>query len=142
MSMLKTAGDKITCGLSRTKQKVGVEHDINKIVAKFKRTWQLPVLTDHTGQFVDTISVGDYQSCLERIRIAEETFAAYPSEFRRRFNNDPQQFLEYCDSLKSNPALADEAEKLGIITLRKPDKPDTTVNKNDSEAKNENKTNA
>ena len=133
MSMLKTVGDKITCGVGKTKQKVGVEHDINKIVAKFKRTGQLPVLTDSKGQFVDTISVGDYQTCLERIRLAEETFAAYPSAFRRRFNNDPNQFLEYCDTLKSNPALAEEAEKLGIITIRKPEP--TTVNKNDSEAK-------
>lgn len=134
MGMLNTLAE-IMCGTSKTKQKVGVEHDINKIVAKFKKTGQLPVLQDRLGQFVDTISIGDYQTCLEKIRTAQELFESYPSAIRRKFDNDSTKFLAYCDELKSNPKLINDAENLGLIIVNNPDLIlHPTGNKNDKEA--------
>lgn len=133
MSML-AAVTSIACGKGRTKQKIGVEHDINKIIAKFKRTGTLPVLTDNLGQFVDTTTVGDYQHCQEVVRLADEKFNSYPSEFRRRFNNDAKQFLEYVENLSKNPQLIDEAVSMGIIEKPKPvnlTPKDATANKNE-----------
>jgi len=135
MSML-AAVTKINCGKGRTKQKVGVEHDINKIIAKFKRSGTLPVLTDNLGQFVDTTTIGDYQACQEKVRQADELFHSYPSAFRRRFNNDAKQFLEYVENLPNNPHLMDEAISMGIIEKPKTDTPKTTTataNKNETQ---------
>lgn len=45
------------------------------------------------------------------IRDTDDQFAAFPSEIRDRFNNDPQNFLKFI-SVDSN---RDEAVRLGLI---------------------------
>ena len=59
----------------------------------------------------DDIPALTYQDALNKVAKAGEMFDALPSNMRNRFNNDPQQFLEFVH----NPSNADEMQKLGML---------------------------
>lgn len=134
----------IHCKGGKTKQKVGLEHDINKLVAKYKRTGKMPNLlvsgdelkSAFDADVVDLTQVGDFQACQERIVSANQLFESYPSAIRRRFNNDVQLFAEFIDQIPKSKARFDEAVEMGMIVVSDPKpevKPDATANKNDKE---------
>lgn len=137
MSMLPVK-NVIVCGVGRTKQKVGMEHDINKIVAKFKRTGKIPTLNydgeslSDSEKVVDLTSVGDYQECMNRIAMAQELFDKYPSMIKRRFNNSVKDYVKFMNNLNDTNNY-NEAKMLGIIV----EKTKPIIN----EVKNEVKTN-
>lgn len=95
---------------TRTQQQFKDEVDINTIAKNFGMTGRLPenVRMPMFGDFAD---VEDYQTALNAARRAGHSFMQMPAEVRLRFQNDPQQFLEFC----SNPANRDEAIKLGLV---------------------------
>jgi len=137
MSMLPSI-NKIVCGVGKTKQKTGVEHDINKIIEKYRRTGQMPVLK-YDGEYimdkdniVDLTEVGDYQECMNKKVNAETMFHKYPSKIRREFNNDPVIFTEFIGSIKEDSHNMARAIKLGIIQITEMPKK-TTVNKSQKE---------
>ena len=84
MSMLPVLKSFVSAD-GKTKQKVGVEHDINKLVAKYKRTGSMPSLNydgsnlSDDGEVIDLTTVGDFQECQNRIAVANEVFDRYPS---------------------------------------------------------------
>jgi len=138
-----TAG--IVCREGRTKQKVGVEHDINKIVARFKRTGEMPSLVMNGkslvdgDQIFDTSLIGDYQTCMNRVVHAKALFDQYPSVVRRRFHNDVEEFMGFMGQI-SDPDVFNEAERLGLIVVRPPvastpDKLDANKNRNAADDK-------
>lgn len=95
---------------SMTKQSFKEECDINTLVRQFGITGQIP--TDvRQPQYGDFTAVTDYQTALNAVIAAQESFAAMPADVRRRFANDPALFVEFC----SDPANRDEAIKLGLI---------------------------
>lgn len=124
----------IKCGEGKTKQKVGMEHDINKIVAKFKKTGQMPSLNwdgnnlSDGENIIDLTSVGDFQECQNRIAKANEMFSSYPSLVRRRFNNNVDEFVSFMDNIK-NPDNLKEALLLGLVEEKITEPAKTTVNK-------------
>jgi len=103
---------------SRTKQAFRDECDINLIMKRFKKVMDGDFLERFNGfvggQFGDFSEVTDYRSAIEQIREARGVFDALPSIVRKRFGNDPAEFLDFCH----NPANLDEMRKLG---LAKPD---------------------
>lgn len=103
----------------RTKQKTGMEHDINKLVARYQKTGVLETKHDDNGLFVDVAVIGDYHECMNRIAIANERFNMLPSRTRARFNNDPAQLLDFISNL--NKDSVQEAVKLGLITTTEVD---------------------
>lgn len=122
----------LACGKGRTKSKIGVEHDINKLVAKYKREGMMPRLSidkgnlvDENGVVVDVTSIGDYQDCCNRIARAEEHFATLPSAVRRHFGNDMFQYTAFVDRLRSEDQdSVRTALALGIIEAKpEPPKP-------------------
>lgn len=140
MSMLPVLKT-IVCEEGKTKQKVGVEYDINKIVAKYKKTGQMPSLKFNgfnltegdNGQVIDLTTVGDYQECQNRIAKAQEMFDRYPAMIRRRFDNNIENFVGFMTNIKNTENL-EEAIRLGLVDeIKKPvtDTPKTTVNKDD-----------
>jgi len=130
MSMLPSLTT-IECGDGKTKQKVGVEHDINKLVARFKKDGKMPNLNyslqnesfDVDGVAVDITDIGDFQDCQNRIIKAEQMFMQYPSTIRRRFNNDTKIFTDFIQKLNTKESI-DEAVRMGLLTLTKPAKPE------------------
>lgn len=103
------------CGLeckdeSLAKQSFAEEVDINTIVRRFGLTGELPhnVRMPQSGDFTD---VQDFHSCMTAIRLAEESFAAMPAEIRRRFNDNAEDFVNFCLDDKNRA----EAERLGLV---------------------------
>jgi phage internal scaffolding protein len=94
---------------SLTQQQFKEESDINTIVNRFLKTGVLP--TPNTfPQYVDFEGVFDYQSAMNLVRAADESFMRMDAKVRSRFNNSPQEFLEFF----ANPANAQEAIRLGL----------------------------
>jgi len=94
---------------SLTQQQFKEEADINTIVNRFLKTGVLP--TPNTfPQYVDFEGVFDYQSAMNLVRAADESFMRMDSKVRQRFNNSPQEFLEFF----ANPANTEEASRLGL----------------------------
>lgn len=85
------------------------EADINTIVRNFGITGRMPENV-RVPTYGDFDVVNDYRSAIEAVRSAEASFMAMPAEVRSRFENDPQQFLEFC----VNPANLEEMRKLGL----------------------------
>lgn len=103
---------------SRAVQSQRDEADINTIVRNFGITGALPqgVRVPTYGDF-DTVD--DYRSAIEAVRAAEASFMAMPAEVRSRFQNDPQQFVEFC----SDPGNLEEMRKLGLAVPPPPPPP-------------------
>lgn len=94
---------------SLTQQQFKDEADINTIVNRFLKTGVLP--TPNTfPQYVDFEGVFDYQSAMNLVRAADESFMRMDAKVRSRFNNSPQEFLEFF----ADPANAPEAIRLGL----------------------------
>lgn len=93
---------------TRTQQHQADETDINLIVKRYQQTGMLPQgrLQPLYGDF-ETL---DFHTAQNKIRAAQEAFAAIPAEIRARFNNDPGQFIEFA----ANPENADELVKLKL----------------------------
>lgn len=96
-----------------TQQQFKDECDINTIVERFKLTGEVPTL-QHLPTYGDFTGIHDFQSAMNAVVAARETFMSLPAKLRKRFHNDPQEFIEFC----SDDANRDEAKLLGLL---KPD---------------------
>lgn len=94
---------------SLTQQQFKEEADINTIVDRFLRSGVLPTPVN-MPQYVDFEGVFDYQTAMNTIRAADENFMRLDAKVRARFNNSPQEFLEFF----ANPDNTEEAIRLGL----------------------------
>lgn len=60
--------------------------DINTILQKYNRGIMPRTMQGH---YSDVSQIGDYQTSLARVQIAQEAFASLPANLRRELNNDP-----------------------------------------------------
>ena len=83
--------------------------DVNNIMKKYEATGVLWTTKDKPryGDFTD---VPDYQDALHKVREAENSFDALPSQVRKYFNNDPSEFVEFCSKQEN----LDEMRRLGL----------------------------
>lgn len=104
------------------------ESDINTIVKRFGLTGELPTNV-RMPQYGDFTGITDYQSALNAVHQANESFLKMPADIRSRFDNDPEKFVEFCLDEKNR----EEAVKLGLIEekknteVKKPDEPAANV---------------
>lgn len=100
---------------SMTQQNFKAECDINNILARYQETGFIDdSLRSEIGQFADIASAVDYHTAQNLISVANEVFLELPLKVRRRFNNNPADFLAFID----DPSNYDEAKALGLL---KPD---------------------
>lgn len=95
--------------VSRTRQADAVDADINNIVRNFGLTGRLPENL-RIPTYGDFEFVGDYQSALNAVKAADEAFMQLPADIRAKFENSPQQYLDFV----TNPANAEEMVNLGL----------------------------
>lgn len=104
-----TMNDGKGCKTQQSKKK---ECDINRIVAKYKKSG---VLGDpaHTRQpvFADCTLIGDYHAMQNVVKTADRHFMSLPPALRARFNNDPARAYDFV----SKPENKEEAVKLGLL---------------------------
>lgn len=96
----------IFSGPGRTKQSFKDECDINRIMARYQSTGELPNLNNVEPQYLDC-SEFDFQNHQNFIAGAFSMFNELPSGIRSRFENDPGKFLDFCSQEKNRPELAE-----------------------------------
>lgn len=94
---------------SLTQQQFKDEADINTIVDRFMKSGVLPTPAN-MPQYVDYEGVFDFQTAMNAVRQADENFMRMDAKTRARFNNSPQEFLQFF----ADPANTDEAIRLGL----------------------------
>lgn len=95
---------------SRTKQSFRDECDINNILKRFNVTGELPVGSVQP-QYGDFSGITDYQSALNAVMEAQDSFLALPAKVRSKFDNDPALFIDWA----SDEANKDEMKALGLL---------------------------
>ena len=95
---------------SLTQQHFKDETDINNILRQFNITGLLPEapLSPRYGDFTGIV---DYHTALNAVIAAEDDFMALPAHLRARFQNDPENLINFLND-ESNK---DEAIQLGLI---------------------------
>lgn len=83
--------------------------DINVLLERFKVTGIMPegVSIPTYGDFSNVV---DFRSAQDAVLKAKNAFMDVPAEVRKRFDNDPQKFLEFCSDRANLPEL----RKLGL----------------------------
>lgn len=107
---------------SMTQQQFAAECDINNILKKYEKTGLLPDMIKTDPQYGDFSDVPSYQEALTLIQKAELQFSNLDAHIRRKFDNDPSNFLDFA----TNPDNLKEMVKLGLATEIKP-MPDPVV---------------
>jgi len=117
MATFKKAYDKpkrltiSTTGPSMTKQSFKRECDINHIMAKYQKTGLVDHVSHHQGDYSDLTDVPTYHDAMNKIIAANQSFATLPSSIRKKFSNDPAEFLDFV----SNPANVPEMQQMGLL---------------------------
>lgn len=107
-----------TEGGSLTHQSMKAECDINNIMRKFEKTGVLEHRNRFEGNYGDFTGIPtDYHEAMNAVIAAGDMFLTLPAKVRRRFQNDPGNFLEFV----SDPDNADELVKMGLATARDPE---------------------
>lgn len=104
---------------TRTKQAFKDECDVNNIVRKINESGIMPPATKQ-ALYGDFSTSQSYQESLNLVIHAQEQFDALPASVRRRFANDPAQFLEF----SNDPNNLDEMVKLGLAVKKRDDSND------------------
>lgn len=94
---------------SLTKQSDKDKCDINKIIAKYEKTGMLPI-NKNQALYADFSELPDYNEALNIVIKAEQQFMELPASIRDKFNNSPEQMLEFMSDEKNY----DEAVSLGL----------------------------
>lgn len=94
---------------SMTKQSFKDDSDINNIMNKYQRTGALDYVNKSSPNFGFATSL-DLRESLEIINTANEMFNSLPSSIRKKFENDPEKFLDFAQ----NPDNASEMAEMGL----------------------------
>lgn len=117
-----------------TKQSFKKESDVNHILAKYNKTGVLENVNENKAVYGDFYEVEDYRHSLDVVMASEAHFDALPSIVRTKFDNDPEQFLEFVN----DPDNKDEMIELGL--MKDPKVQDEILNTKTPEVSDEKKT--
>lgn len=97
---------------SMTKQEFARECDVNNILKQYSTTGMLKHVSANanSGMYADLPDSFDFQESLHVIKQAETAFMSLPSKLRARFDNEPSEFLAFCQ----DPRNGDELVALGL----------------------------
>jgi len=106
-----------TTGASMTHQSFKKECDINNIMKKYQKTGLADHVSTFQGDYTDLTDVPTYHEAMNKVISANSAFSTLPSSVRKRFNNDPAEFLNFV----SDENNREEMEQLGLIPPSLPD---------------------
>lgn len=106
---------------SMTKQSFQDECNINNIMAKFQKTGAINHYAKHAPHYGDATPI-QLTEALNIVIQAQDMFDDLPSSIRKRFNNSPEEFLEFVQ----NPENADEMVKMGLKNAPQAERPAQT----------------
>jgi phage internal scaffolding protein len=126
----------------RTKQEFKAQCDINKILRKHDKTGLITHVNIATARFDDFTSSVGFHEAMTMVTAAQKSFDELPSDVRKKFGNDPAEFLAAIDAAhEGNSEQYELLVKLNLATPR-PLKADGTKKTKDDplEVKNPPKT--
>lgn len=104
-------------GESLTQQQFKDSSDINWIMKRYQKTGSLEhVRNVQAGVYMDLTELGDLQTSLEQIKIADEAFSAVPSSIRAKFGNSYHNMISFL----ADPNNHEEAISLGLMQRTAP----------------------
>lgn len=103
-----------TRGESRAKPSFRDETDINNIMRRFEKTGVIDHYSRVQGHYGDYSVVPDYQQALNAVINAREMFMSLPAAIRKRFDNDPGEFLAFAE----DPANEDAMIEMGLMQAK------------------------
>ena len=109
---------------SLTKQEFKDECNINNIMDKFQRTGQVDHYAAYAPHYGE-ISQGTLADAMEVVCSAEDMFNDLPSSIRKRFRNEPGEFLAWIE----DPANREEMRKAGLSKGRSTDNEPSVVSR-------------
>jgi len=98
---------KHTIGDSLTSQSHKEECDINSILKRWERTGVLEHAQRFEGHYGDFTSIPDFHQAQNAIIQAREMFMTLPAKTRKRFGNDPGEFLDFVSDPENKAAMQD-----------------------------------
>lgn len=103
-------------GPGLTKQSFRDESNINFIMKKYQKTGTVNFVSNVQPDFMNIPAV-DFKQAMDTVIRANGMFGDMPSSLRKRFNNDPAEYLEFME----DPANLDEMVELGLA--KRPEAP-------------------
>lgn len=136
VKILKRYDDSTNDGLiftedSLTHQEFYEDTLTDNILNKFIRVGANPYIPADVGDYIDTTSVGDFQSNMDKFNEVCDFFNSLPSDLRLKFQNNPRVFAQFA----SNPDNLEQLMDLNLVP-RPPKKeepvaaPDRNFNQN------------
>lgn len=104
----RTAKPVITCTEEerRTKSEFTDDSDINKIMARYKKTGVFPeAFKAGVAQYGDFSEIPTFMEMQNKVIAAQELFLALPAKVRRTFNNDPGEFIAAAETKEGRELL-------------------------------------
>lgn len=100
---------------TRTQQQYQQQCDVNYIMKQYLHTGTINHIAQKKGVYADHTKLPDYHAALNIVKSAESGFMSLDAQVRKRFQNDPQQLINFLSDPKNRP----EAEKLGLVEKAK-----------------------
>lgn len=95
----------------RTQQHFGDKVDINKILAKYRKTGVIEHVQRAQERYGDFTELTEFAIHADKVAKANQAFEMLPAELRNKFNNSVPGFFEFI----GNPANKDECIKWGLF---------------------------
>jgi phage internal scaffolding protein len=97
---------------TRTEQHHREAASVTNILKQYDKTGILTNVNQAKAMYGDFTEVNEYQESLNLVIRAQDAFDEMPSDIRKRFHNDPGEFLEFV----TNPDNQEEMVTLGLAT--------------------------
>jgi len=95
---------------SLTVQSEVEECDINVIVDRYTKSGLLPVM-NQSPVYGDVTDAASYQEAMNIVIEAEKAFNSLPAKYRKEFENNPAQFLDFMN----NPENEEKMREWGLL---------------------------
>lgn len=104
---------------SMVQQSARDEADINQVMARYEKTGLFTYVNRIQGHYEDLMDAPSYRDGMDLMLRAQEMFEGLPAKVRKRFGNDPAEFLAGIQ----DPSREAEMIELGVIIKKEGDNP-------------------
>lgn len=103
--------------VSRTRQEFAAECDINTIMKKYAASGVISHINKAAPRYYDFSDVpADFQAAMNMMIEADGAFMRLPSDVRKRFGNDPAEFVQFAGEKDNLPQM----REWGLAAPEKP----------------------
>jgi len=100
----------VDTGKGLTEQAHKSECDMNYILREYTKTGLIKHAKNNEGRYDDVTGI-DFQTAMDTVVNVQNLFNDLPGQIRKRFNNDPEGFLDFCHDENNR----EEMQKMGIL---------------------------